>query len=400
MKNEIFTFVNMKPLLNSNGFFRTYSNIKLDIIQGRYFPYSHLKPVLNYLSKSFKVEQIGTSFLEIPIHCVEIGSGPLKIFGWSQMHGNETTSTKGLLDFINFLSVHRADSEVMQILSSCTFKFIPMLNPDGAARYTRENVNGIDLNRDAQQLHEKESRILRRSFDEFNPDFCLNLHDQRTIFGVGGSAKSATMSFLAPAMDEELSISESRKVAMQVIAGINNQLQKTILGHVGRYDDAFNLNCVGDTFQEKRTPTILFEAGHFPKDYLREETRKIFCFALYEAVKLITNGSYKKFTVEDYHDIPENQKTFYDLILRNASVNNEKVDLAFQYEEKMRGGEVHFEPAFKTMAPNLSLRGHSEIDCKGGLVEPIVGSGFFENDIVRLVLLNKEKLSIESQDIQ
>lgn len=386
-------------MFNSNSFFETYDNFRLDKIKGRYLAFPHLEPVLKLFSKSFKVEQIGTSFLEVPIHSIEIGMGPVKILGWSQMHGNETTSTKALLDFINFLSVHRADSEVMQMLSSCTFKFIPMLNPDGAARYTRANVNGIDLNRDAQQLKEKESRILRRSFDGFKPNFCLNLHDQRTIFGVGGSAKSATMSFLAPAMDEKRSISESRKVAMQVIAGINNQLQKTIPGHVGRYDDAFNLNCVGDTFQEKRTPTILFEAGHFPKDYQREETRKIFCFALYEAVKLITNGSYKKFTVEDYHDIPENQKTFYDLILRNATVKSENVDLAFQYEEKMRGGEVHFEPVFKTMASGLSFHGHREIDCKGGIVESIAGSGFFENDIVRSVLLNKEKLSIESQDI-
>ena len=398
VKNGIFTFVNMKNDMFTGRFFKMYGSSKIDKVKGRFFSHPQLQPLLRDFSKQLKVEQIGTSFLEVPIESLEIGSGPIKILGWSQMHGNESTSTKGLLDLINLLSLHPNEPLVEEILSGCTLRIIPMLNPDGAARYIRENVNGVDLNRDAQLLQEKESRVLRRVFDEFSPDFCLNLHDQRTIFSAGKTAKPATLSFLAPAMDEERNISENRNIAMQIIAAVNNKLQDLIPGQVGRYDDSFNLNCVGDTFQQMRVPTILFEAGHFPNDYNREETRKYFCFALFQTLYSITNGDYRAFDVTDYHSIPENQKDFFDVILRNAVVADQVVDIALQYEELMKGGKVFFRPRLQTMAPKLSYFGHKEIDCKEGVVEPIGESAFYENDIVTAVLLNKEKISIESQD--
>ena len=54
---------------------------------------------------------------------------------------------------------------------------------------------------------------------------------------------------------------------MAIIAELNEMLQEFIPGQVGRYDDGFNINCVGDTLQQLNIPTILFEAGHFPNDY-------------------------------------------------------------------------------------------------------------------------------------
>ena len=124
-----------------------------------------------------------------------------------------------------------------------------MLNPDGAKLYTRENANKIDLNRDSKDLSQPESRVLRETFENFKPDFCYNLHDQRTIFGVGSTGKPATLSFLAPAYNEEREVNESRLKAINLIAGINDVLQKYIPGQVGRFDDSFNINCIGDTFQ-------------------------------------------------------------------------------------------------------------------------------------------------------
>ena len=65
---------------------------------------------------------------------------------------------------------------------------------------------------------------------------------------------------------------------MEVIAVMNDALQNIIPNQVGVYDDAFNLNCVGDTFQSENVPTILFEAGHYANDYAREKTRSLFIF--------------------------------------------------------------------------------------------------------------------------
>src|SRR5690606_18803559 len=99
------------------------------------------------------------------------GDGPIKILMWSQMHGNESTTTKAVLDLINFLLEGSEMSN--SILERCTIKIIPILNPDGALAYTRVNANGIDLNRDAQNLSQPESKVLRAVFEDFGPDYCF-----------------------------------------------------------------------------------------------------------------------------------------------------------------------------------------------------------------------------------
>ena len=59
--------------------------------------------------------------------------------------------------------------------------------------------------------------------------------------------------------------------------------QHYIPNQVGRFDDSFNINCVGDYFTAQNTPTILFEAGHFKEDYERDEVRKFIFISLLAA---------------------------------------------------------------------------------------------------------------------
>lgn len=388
----LFTFVNMKT---AEEFFSHYSSFKVKEVSGRFLSRPELLRGLENIKKEFDVDEIGRSFLNVPIESIKAGSGPVRILAWSQMHGNETTTTKGVLDLLNLLISYKEHPEVQNILNSCTLLIIPMLNPDGAARYTRENVNGVDLNRDAQDLEEPESKVLRKCFEDFEPHFCFNLHDQRTIFGAGESGKPATISFLAPSMEETCKITQVRVKAMQVIIGMNKALQKVIPGQVGRFDDAFNINCTGDFFQTREVPTILFECGHFPQDYLREKTREFFTFSMLTALKEISSGPYLQENVEEYFEIPENQKNFYDIILRNGVVAGENVDIAIQYSEIIKAGEINFIPRVKTMANGLSSFGHREIQCEGGVIENLEGEPLSENDIVEMILLNKEKLSIK-----
>ncbi|MDA9992783.1 M14 family zinc carboxypeptidase, partial [Flavobacteriaceae bacterium] len=150
------------------------------------------------------------------IYQIKIGNGLKKILIWTQMHGNECTGTKSAIDLINFMNT--SDNEIVdQILSSCTIKIIPILNPDGAEYFTRFNANKIDLNRDAVERKAKESILLRKILDDFNPEFCFNLHDQRTIFGVEGTRNPATISFLAPSEDETRKVTKTRKKMMKFI---------------------------------------------------------------------------------------------------------------------------------------------------------------------------------------
>ena len=145
------------------NYLQLHQDFKAASLFGRYITLEHIEPLL----AKYNTEIVGQSVLGKPIHKLELGSGKIKILMWSQMHGNESTTTKALFDFINVL---HSNSELSKnLLNQFTFCLIPMLNPDGAAWYTRENANGIDLNRDAQNLSQPESKILRRVFDAFSP---------------------------------------------------------------------------------------------------------------------------------------------------------------------------------------------------------------------------------------
>jgi len=338
-------------------------------IQGRYLTLEHIEPILKRLNTNNQLQEIGKSVLGKTIYEYQIGHGTKRIFLWSQMHGNESTTTKGLFDFLNLL--HSGSALATQFLNEFTFCWIPMLNPDGASLYTRSNANDVDLNRDSQDLSQPESRLLRAVFERFQPHYCFNLHDQRTIYGVSMSGKTATMSFLAPSFNEERDINDSRLMAINVIAGINEVLQKYIPGQIGRFDDSFNINCVGDTFQFLGVPTILFEAGHYPNDYEREETRKYVFYSLISAFKIISENDIVINRIEDYLNISQNNPVFCDFLYKNVKINydgNEKIiNFAAQYKEELIDGQIWFN-AYINQIDDLENRfGHLEYDAQGAL---------------------------------
>jgi hypothetical protein len=343
-----------------------FDTYKTPSLSGRYITLNHIEPLI----LQFENENvIGHSVLGKPIYSCQFGSGKTKILMWSQMHGNESTTTKALFDFLNFLKSNTA--EARQLLDAFTFYAIPMLNPDGAQLYTRENVNSIDLNRDFCDLTQPESKILLEFFKEIKPHYCFNLHDQRTIYGAGSSGKPATVSFLAPSYNEERHINESRGKAINVIVAMNETLQQFIPGQVGRFDDSFNINCVGDTFQLHNVPTILFEAGHFPGDYQREMTRKYIFIALQSALKFISENVIVNNRITDYLHIPQNNINFYDFVYKNVKINydgNEIItNFAAQFTEALEGDEVTFTACIAETGIAEIIHGHTEYDAERGL---------------------------------
>ena len=396
VKSIIFTFVNMKNYpLHLQQLMQNYSAIKNQKISGRYLNLDHISPELKKLSAHFTIEQIGESALGESISLIKAGSGKTRILAWSQMHGNESTTTKAVFDLLNAFVQQKDFPVVEDILENCEIWIISMLNPDGARAYTRVNANNVDLNRDAQNLQEVESRILRNQFDSFSPHFCLNLHDQRTIFTAGAWAKPATLSFLTPSMDEERSITESRKESMRVIAAIVEDLEKELPEQIGRYDDAFNLNCTGDTFQNSQVPTILFEAGHYPDDYEREVTRKYVFAALISALHGISTGKYKAIDFRKYEEIPENQKLFNDVILRNCRVKGKKADVSIQFQEKLDRDKIVFDLKIEKIQPEITNFGLKEINCEGGEITAEGENGLNEIVLVDKIFLNKKKLNLK-----
>ncbi|SFS34037.1 M14 family zinc carboxypeptidase [Lutibacter maritimus] len=314
-------------------------------LKGRQILFDDIHPLINNLSSKFKKEQIGFSENKIPIYKISIGLGSIKIFSWSQMHGNESTGTKAVFDLFKLFETPPSSHKnyIETILTNCTLQFIVLLNPDGAINFTRENARNIDLNRDAVDKKAVESKLLRKHLDSFKPQFCFNLHDQRSIFNVEGTPNPATISFLAPSEDVERTLTEGRKETMSVIVAMNSLLQQLIPNHIGRYTDEFYPTATGDNFQKLGYNTILIEAGHFKNDYDREITRKYNFYALLQGIYFIsTASSFKNY--KPYFQIPNNDKMFLDIIYKNIQVveNNEttKTDLGIQFKFKVINGKL------------------------------------------------------------
>ena len=368
-----------------------YKLHKSKVLFGRYITNSHIKKCLGKLrSCNFKV--LGYSVKNQPIYNLIYGNGPIKILLWSQMHGNESTTTKALFDCINVFEAR--EEPVNLILKSCTLNIIPILNPDGAQSYTRYNANGVDLNRDAQQLSQPESKILRQLFDEISPNFCFNLHGQRTIFGAGNTGNSAILSFLAPSQDQLKTLTLNRKMAMAIIVGVHTLLQKEIPNKVGRYDDEFNLNCVGDTFQNLGVPTLLYEAGHYPKDYNREESRRLIFLSILKALGLISNGL-DTLEYKQYFNIPQNEKCFYDIIIRNAKIDTYNRDIGIQYYENLVNNTIEFIPKIERITKLNNYFGHKELNAGNQIVKIPNTTELKIKNKIDFVSIKNEKITLK-----
>jgi len=378
-----------------NQFHKTF---KEQSLFHRYISFQQISPLLKKHESHFNIDIIGRSVLGESICTTTIGNGKRKILMWSQMHGNESTTTKAIFDLCNLFAESKHEV-IKEILNACTIVVIPILNPDGAKAYTRLNANEVDLNRDAQELSQPESKVLRALFNEFKPDFCFNLHGQRTIFSAGNNNLPATVSFLAPAQDKSCTITENRKKAMEIISVMNDFLQKQIPKQVGIYDDTFNINCVGDTFQSYNIPTILIEAGHYPNDYGREETRRYIFQCLLTALHYISNTVITGNSYKPYFDIPKNEKLFYDIIIRNANINSKIQDIAILYQERLVYNKIEFIPIIEKVSDLREFYGHREIDANNDEVIVDGLKSISEGLEIDFVSINNENTSLILKNI-
>ncbi|AXG74545.1 peptidase M14 [Flavobacterium arcticum] len=373
-------------------------------LEKRYITNAHIEPILDKLKSSFEINVVGKSVLGKPIYSIIAGKGKTKILLWSQMHGNESTTTKALFDMLNWLQSDTKEAKAIR--DHFTLCILPILNPDGAKLYTRENANKIDLNRDAVAQSQPESKVLREVFNTFKPDFCYNMHDQRTIFGLetDGRPKPATVSFLAPAYNEERAINNHRQKAINLIVAMNDTLQNYIPEQVGRFDDSFNINCVGDYFQAAGVPTVLFEAGHYQQDYEREVTRKFIFFALLSGFHSINENVIVVSKNDEYFNIPQNKNVFYDIIYKNVNINYENKEkiaiFASQYKEVLFENYVMFQ-AFIKEINNLDIAvGHAEYDCKGDRYVGKNGENFPDFDTEANFFIGSDRKFINGVEVE
>ena len=369
-----------------NIIIENYTDYKEKEIFGRYI---NNESIAN-LNFKYSSKICGYSVNNLPIYSFKIGSGKTRLLIWSQMHGNESTSTKALFDSISFFCNYE-----QKIFDDLTLLIIPILNPDGALKYTRENYNNIDLNRDAVNLSQPESLVLKNIYNDFKPNFCFNLHGQRSIYSTV-NFNSSILSFLSPSSDFDRNETDSRVQSMKIILDIFDNLKTLIPNNIGRYNDEFNINCVGDTFQSLNTPTILFESGHYSNDYTREISRYYTSLAITYAVKSIHSKGFNLQNHKDYYKIPENSTSLCDVFIKNIKImqsSSQHVDLSILYKEKLNlvSKEVEFIPEISEFGKLEKVSGHLVADFI--LINNVFDISV-ENDLDKIIVIAKELRNI------
>jgi hypothetical protein len=322
----------------------TYNRGKLPGISNRHFKQSEMTGILDRLQSShpslFELREVGKSAEGRSINLIRLGHGPTKIFMWSQMHGDESTATRALLDMLNIIGSSRSEAFVRTILESTTLFLLPIVNPDGAEHYQRRNAQDIDINRDAVALQTPEGRTLKIVRDELEPEFGFNLHDQDPRFAVGDTDRIAAIALLAPAYDKAKSTNEVRRRAIHLASFLANILTHVVPGHVSHYDDSYDPRAFGDRMQFWGTSTVLVESGGWLDDPEKEYLRKLNAIGLLSSCHAIATGEFLRSDVSLYESLPLNNKNVFDVIIRDASCNTSKslastrVDIGINIEEQ------------------------------------------------------------------
>ncbi len=386
--------------------FANYENYKETSIKNRRFKHADIQPLITSLKsdKDFQITDLGSSIEGRSISMISIGKGKTNILLWSQMHGDESTATMAIFDIFNYLKKNKA------ILQNIKLHFIPMLNPDGAERFTRRNAIGIDLNRDAVQLQSPEAVILKDVRDSLHADFGFNLHDQSKYYNAERTDKPATISYLAPAYNYEKTINTTRANAMKIIVEMNKIIQQYAPGQVGRYSDDFEPRAFGDNIQKWGTSTILIESGGYPNDPEKQFIRKLNYVSILAAIHAISTGTYKKTSIKEYEKIPRNDRKLFDLKITNLKFpylgRDYSVDLGIIQNERenAKHTDFYYIGQIRDIGDLSTYYGYESLDAKGlkfkiGETYPKILSDFEEFkklDFKKLLQQGYTSVSIDS----
>ncbi|MDO6692435.1 M14 family zinc carboxypeptidase [Aliiglaciecola sp. 3_MG-2023] len=316
-----------------------YSNAKINHLdQSHIYPEDVTKHLDEHIISApgfIQKRVIGYSYLALPIHMISVGKGSSTILCWSQMHGDEPTATAAILDLLQFFQQNKTTAWLTDLFDKVTLHLVPMLNPDGAKQRTRENAQGIDINRDAAALQTPEGKLLKSLFDNIKPDFAFNLHDQSRFYRIEDTLDPVEMAFLAPPGDPNESVPEHRCNAMKLIAAVLTDMSEELSGKVAKYQDNFSQRAFGDLACSQGIACILIESGSKANDANRQNARRLNFLFLIKGLKHISAGSFRQVNELAYLALPYNiENGLCDLVIRGLNVDSVKghfnVDIALK----------------------------------------------------------------------
>ena len=338
----------LSPAASSAVLAELHAEVTVSGLEDRRFEPGTFWSVLEpYLDGPFDVEVVGTSAEGRRIHRIGYGSGPARVLLWSQMHGDESTATMALADLIRFFRERPDHPLARRIARGATVHMVPMLNPDGAARFRRRNAQGVDVNRDARDLETPEARILKTVRDAVQPDFAFNLHDQAAAVRVGDTDRQVAIALLAPPFNAVGDVDDRRLRAMQVASVVAEAVEPMVGGHIARYDDTFNPRAFGDLMAAWGASAVLIESGGWAGDPQKQYLRRVNFVAILTVLDAIATGRYAEVGTRAYHRLPPNGRRPPDLLIRGGTLAAPglpplRADILVEYDQPLRrqGGRI------------------------------------------------------------
>jgi hypothetical protein len=320
-----------------------YPTFKHADVSSRRFTHEQLHNWIAPLVDDSRIRKttIGRSAEGRTIWMYSVGHGPTKVLLWSQMHGDEPTATMALVDILRLVATMPQEEVVRVLCERYTLLMIPMLNPDGAERFTRRTAQLIDMNRDALALQTPEARVLKEIQQREKPTYGFNLHDQDLHYMVGATRKHTAIALLAPPTDETRGDNAVRTQAKELAGTIAEVLDRFLPGHIAKWDDTFEPRAFGDNVQRWGTSTVLIESGASPGDSEKMELRRLNVIGIVAGLLAVNDPQNAASRVERYERLPFNNKAMFDLLIQNASyqaaptVDEIRVDLGINFDQSI-----------------------------------------------------------------
>lgn len=159
----------LRGLADRNSWITYNNSADLRSEEGRSLPYVRLSSDLNQTASSGK-DKVAEK---------------LRIYLQGGVHGDEPAGDQAILALLGKFDAN--ETWALSVLEKVDFLVLPRYNPDGVAYFQRPLGTGFDGNRDHALLQRKQTRDIKKLFNDFNPHIGVDAHEYTGVFPVGAN---------------------------------------------------------------------------------------------------------------------------------------------------------------------------------------------------------------------